>query len=176
MQLTPKTLTSINCCTKLPGSPRVFVAHMTHITFWHSYKALKAIFFTWHCGVQHTTYILSVQRLHLNPQPYAPPPVWEYIMQFGGGRHWVSDWGETVIVSGAGRKPCQTTVPPFLFVYLLLLSLHFFLLFLLPVSCNFLFESLCLPTLKAMHSIPYITFIPFILLFIPWRSGQQIPI
>jgi len=27
-----------------------------------------------------------------------------------------------------------------------------------------------------MHSIPYIIFIPFTLLFIPWRWWQQIPI
>jgi hypothetical protein len=75
------------------------------------------------------------------------------------GRHWASDWGEAVTVSAAGRKLCQTTVPPFL---LCISSFSLCTTFLSPSAasyCNLIFESLYLPTLKAMHSIPYITFI-----------------
>lgn len=95
---------------------------MTHITFWHSYKALTAIFFTWHCGVQHTTYILSVQRLHLNPAPYAPLPhmrihnaIWQgqtLGIRLRWGSHSVWSWEETVSNNSTSLPLCASH-PPF---------------------------------------------------------------
>jgi hypothetical protein len=100
---------------------------MTNITFWHSHKALTTIFFTWHCGVQHTTYISSVQRLHLNPGPYASPPtphypkvVWEYIIHntmwqgqtMRWGSHSILSWEKTVSNNSISLPLCASH-PPF---------------------------------------------------------------
>ena len=96
---------------------------MTNITFWHSYKALTAIFYIWYCGVQHTTYLLRAEITFL-PRALCPLPppgmtihnaIWQgqkLSIRLRWGSHSAWSWEETVSNNSTSLPLCASH-PPF---------------------------------------------------------------
>jgi hypothetical protein len=106
------------------------------------------------------THNIHLIRAEITPQPRAlclPPGIRTHNAMLQGQTLSIRlRWGSHSVCSGNETVSNNSTSLPFVH---LILCTSTFLSPSATSSCNFLFENLYLPTLKAMHSIPYITFI-----------------